>query len=86
MEKKGLVGGRSSESMRSRFKILIKNIKTGKENYGLTEREISLFRGEGKVDDGGEKEGESTDSDDDDDEEEEENDGVRTEYLRNEYL
>ena len=75
MEKKGLIGGRSWGVMQIRFqRTLIKNIKAGKENYGLTEREISLFRGEGKVDDGGEKEGESTDSDDDDDEKEEEMD------------
>merc|ERR1711963_585876 len=75
MEKKGLVNGRPSESMRNRFyNTLIKNIKEGKENYGLTQQEISWFRGEGKVEDGGEKEGESTDSDDDDDEKEEEMD------------
>ena len=71
MEKKGLVGGRSWKSMRDRFYMtLIKNIKAGKENYGLTQQEISWFHGEGKVEDGGEKEGESTDSDDDDEEEE----------------
>ena len=71
MEKKELANGRPWESMRNRFKrTLIKNIKAGKENYGLTEQEISRFRGEGKVEDGGEKEGESTDSDDDEEEEE----------------
>jgi len=70
MEKKGLVSGRSWESMRKRFnRTLIENIKAGKENYGLAQQEISRFRGEGKVEDGGEKEGESTDSDDDEEEE-----------------
>ena len=70
MEKKGLVGGRSWRSMRNRFyKTLIKNIKAGKENYGLTHQEISRFRGEGKMEDGGVEEGESTDSDDEEEEE-----------------
>ena len=43
MAKKGEVGDRSWQSMKARFRILIKKIEEGKKSYNLTEQQIALF-------------------------------------------
>ena len=65
MEEKEEVGDRSWESMRKRFRTLIKKIEEGKETYNLTKEQIALFINRGV---GVECE-ESTDEDNDDEEE-----------------
>ena len=62
MEKEKILEDRTSRGMKGRFdRVIIKNIKTGKKNYGLPEQEISLFCSGRKVEDAGEQEEEKED-------------------------
>ena len=66
MERDDLLGGRSSRGMKGRFdRVIISNIMTGQNTYGLNDLEISLFCRTRKVENAIEQEEEEEERGDD---------------------